>query len=53
MEFLPRLRPRSNLIGAMSRVRHTLAKAIHDFFDEEGFFWVHTPLIFYMDGEGG
>ena len=55
MEFLrdvAHLRPRSNLIGAMSRVRHTLAKAIHDFFDEEGFFWVHTPLITSMDGEG-
>ena len=55
MEFLrdvAHLRPRSNLIGAMSRVRHTLAKAIHDFFDDEGFFWVHTPLITSMDGEG-
>ena len=46
------LRPRTNLIGAMARVRHSLSKAIHDFFSAEGFYWIHTPLITGMDGEG-
>jgi len=46
------LRPRSNTIGAATRVRHTLAKAIHRFFDENGFFWVNTPIITGSDAEG-
>src|SRR5437763_3144941 len=46
------LRPRSNTIGAATRVRHTLAKAIHRFFDENGFFWVNTPIITGADAEG-
>ncbi len=33
------LRPRTNLIGAVARVRHTLAQALHRFFDEQGYFW--------------
>ena len=55
MEYLrevAHLRPRTNLIGAMTRVRHCLSKAIHDFFSNEGFCWIHTPLITGMDGEG-
>src|ERR1041384_3498148 len=46
------LRPRTNVIGAATRVRHTLAKAIHRFFDENGFFWVNTPIITGSDAEG-
>ncbi|HAO7741039.1 TPA: asparagine--tRNA ligase, partial [Salmonella enterica subsp. enterica serovar Typhimurium] len=46
------LRPRTNLIGAVTRVRHTLAQALHRFFDEQGFFWVSTPLITASDTEG-
>src|SRR5204863_5762577 len=46
------LRPRTNVIGAATRVRHTLAKAIHRFFDESGFFWVNTPIITASDAEG-
>lgn len=46
------LRPRTNLIGAVARVRHTLAQAIHRFFDEQGFFWVSTPIITASDTEG-
>jgi asparaginyl-tRNA synthetase len=46
------LRPRTNVIGAATRVRHTLAKAIHRFFDENGFFWVNTPIITASDAEG-
>src|SRR5450432_4545108 len=55
MEFLrevAHLRPRTNVIGAATRVRHTLAKAIHRFFDENGFFWVNTPIITASDAEG-
>ncbi len=46
------LRPRTNSIGAVTRVRHCLAKAIHRFFDEHGYFWVHTPIITASDCEG-
>src|SRR5437764_11604277 len=55
MEFLrevAHLRPRTNVIGAATRVRHTLAKAIHRYFDEHGFFWVNTPIITASDAEG-
>src|SRR6202047_506138 len=46
------LRPRTNVIGAATRVRHTLAKAIHQFFDQNGFVWVNTPIITASDAEG-
>ena len=46
------LRPRTNLIGAVARVRHTLAQAIHRFYHERGFFWVSTPIITASDTEG-
>ena len=46
------LRPRTNAFGAISRVRMTLASAIHRYFDERGFFWVNTPLITASDAEG-
>src|SRR3569623_3206732 len=46
------LRPRTNLIGAVTRVRHTLAMAVHRFFHEHGFFWIHTPIITASDAEG-
>jgi asparaginyl-tRNA synthetase len=46
------LRPRTNVIGAATRVRHSLARAIHRFFDESGFFWVNTPIITASDAEG-
>ena len=55
MEFLrevAHLRPRTNVIAAATRVRHTLAQAIHRFFDQNGFFWVNTPIITASDAEG-
>ncbi|HEY2444306.1 MAG TPA: asparagine--tRNA ligase [Rhizomicrobium sp.] len=55
MEFLrevAHLRPRTNVIAAATRVRHTLARAIHRFFDENGFYWVNTPIITGSDAEG-
>src|SRR6202048_3001115 len=55
MEFLrdvAHLRPRTNVIAAATRVRHVLAQAIHRFFDQNGFFWVNTPIITASDAEG-
>jgi len=55
MEFLrevAHLRPRTNVIGAVTRVRHTIAQAIHGFFDQHGFVWVNTPIITSSDAEG-
>ena len=55
LEFLrevAHLRPRTNVIGAATRVRHTLAQAIHQFFDDNGFLWVNTPIITASDAEG-
>jgi asparaginyl-tRNA synthetase len=46
------LRPRTNIIGASARVRHSLAQAIHGFFNQEGFVWVNTPIITASDCEG-
>jgi asparaginyl-tRNA synthetase len=46
------LRPRTNTFGAITRVRHTLAMAIHRFFHEHGFYWIHTPIITASDAEG-
>ncbi len=46
------LRPRTNLMGAVSRVRHTLIQSLHRFFDQQGYFWVPTPLITASDTEG-
>jgi asparaginyl-tRNA synthetase len=55
LEFLrevAHLRPRTNVIGAVARVRHTMAQAIHGFFSERGFLWVNTPIITGSDAEG-
>ncbi len=46
------LRPRTNTIGAVARVRSTLAYAIHTYFVEHGFAYVHTPIITGSDAEG-
>ena len=46
------LRTRTNTFGAVTRVRHTLADAIHDFFHSEDFYWVNTPIITASDCEG-
>ena len=55
MEFLrsiAHLRPRSNTFGAVFRVRNAASYAIHQFFQERGFLWVHTPIITASDAEG-
>src|SRR6266853_3228450 len=46
------LRPRSNLFGCVFRVRSRLAFAIHQFFQERGFYYIHTPIITGSDCEG-
>jgi asparaginyl-tRNA synthetase len=46
------MRPRTNTLGAVARVRHCLSMAIHRYFHEHGFFWVHTPIVTASDAEG-
>jgi asparaginyl-tRNA synthetase len=43
------LRSRTNTFGAITRVRNSLAQAVHRFFHERGFFWIHTPIITASD----
>ena len=46
------LRPRTNTFGAIARVRHVTAQAIHRFFHEQGYLWINTPIITGSDAEG-
>ncbi|HRB69035.1 MAG TPA: asparagine--tRNA ligase, partial [Chitinophagales bacterium] len=46
------LRPRTNTFGAILRVRHALAFAIHQYFNDKGFYYLHTPIITGSDAEG-
>jgi len=46
------LRPRTNTFGAVLRIRHAMAYAIHKYFNDRGFFYLHTPLITGSDAEG-
>lgn len=55
LEFLreiAHLRPRTNTFNAVFRIRGVAAKAFHDFFEQEGLLWVHTPIITGSDAEG-
>lgn len=55
MEYLreyAHLRPRTNVAGAVTRVRHCLAQAVHRFFHEHGYYWISTPIITTSDAEG-
>ena len=55
LEFLrdiAHLRPRTNTFGAVLRIRHAMAFAIHDYFNRKGFVYLHTPLITASDCEG-
>jgi len=55
LEFLreiAHLRPRTNTFGAVLRIRHNLAFAIHKFFHDKGFFYLHSPIITGSDAEG-
>ena len=46
------LRPRTNTFGAVLRIRHAMAFAIHEYFNKKGFYYLHTPLITASDCEG-
>jgi asparaginyl-tRNA synthetase len=55
MEFLREiayLRPRTNTFGAIFRMRHAMAFAVHKYFNDKGFFYLHTPIITGSDAEG-
>ena len=48
----PHLRPRTNVIGALARIRHTVSQSVHNYLHQRGFLWVHTPIITANDCEG-
>jgi asparaginyl-tRNA synthetase len=55
LEFLreiAHLRPRTNTFGAILRIRHALAFAVHKYYNDNGFFYLHTPVITASDAEG-
>ncbi|MDV2998697.1 MAG: Asparagine--tRNA ligase [Chroococcopsis gigantea SAG 12.99] len=52
LRTIAHLRARTNTLGAVMRVRNACAAAIHNFFQEKGFLWVHTPIITASDCEG-
>ncbi|MDR0711982.1 MAG: asparagine--tRNA ligase [Prevotellaceae bacterium] len=55
LEFLrevAHLRPRTNTFGAVLRLRHAMAYAIHKYFNDKGFFYLHTPIVTASDAEG-
>ena len=55
LEFLrevAHLRPRTNLFGAVTRIRHCLSQAVHRFFHERGYYWISTPIVTTSDAEG-
>ena len=55
LEFLreiAHLRPRTNTFGAVLRIRHAMAFAIHKYFNDRGFYYLHTPIITASDAEG-
>jgi len=55
MEFLreiAHLRPRTNTFGAVLRIRHAMSYAVHKYFNDRGFYYLHTPIITASDAEG-
>jgi len=52
LRTIAHLRPRTNTFGAIARVRNCVCRSIHDFFQEEGFLYIHTPIITASDCEG-
>jgi asparaginyl-tRNA synthetase len=52
LRTIAHLRPRTNTFGAVMRVRNQISRSIHDFFQERGFLYVHTPIITASDCEG-
>jgi asparaginyl-tRNA synthetase len=52
LRTIAHLRPRTNTFGAVARLRNQVSKSIHDFFQERGFLYIHTPIITASDCEG-
>ncbi|HEY8122528.1 MAG TPA: asparagine--tRNA ligase [Myxococcota bacterium] len=52
LRTIAHLRPRTNTIGAVLRIRNEASRAIHEFFQERGFVWLHTPILTAADAEG-
>jgi asparaginyl-tRNA synthetase len=52
LRTLAHLRPRTNTFGAVMRVRNCVSRSIHDFFQEQGFYYIHSPIITSSDCEG-
>jgi asparaginyl-tRNA synthetase len=52
LRSIAHLRPRTNTFGAIARVRNQVSRSIHDFFQEQGFFYIHAPIITASDCEG-
>ena len=52
LRTIAHLRPRTNTFGAIARLRNQVSKSIHDFFQEQGFLYIHTPIITASDCEG-
>ena len=52
LRTIAHLRPRTNTFGAIARVRNCVSRSIHDFFQEQGFLYIHTPIITASDCEG-
>jgi len=52
LRTIAHLRPRTNTLGAVLRVRNVAARAIHDFFQRRGFVWLHAPILTAADAEG-
>jgi len=53
LRTIAHLRPRTNTFGAIARVRNCICRSIHNFFQEQGFLYIHTPIITGSDCEGG
>jgi asparaginyl-tRNA synthetase len=52
LRTIAHLRPRTNTLGAVLRVRNVAARAVHRFFQDKGFVWLHTPIVTSSDAEG-
>jgi asparaginyl-tRNA synthetase len=52
LRTIAHLRPRTNTFGAVARLRNQVCRSVHDFFQEQGFLYIHTPIITSSDCEG-
>src|SRR5207244_7171177 len=52
LRTIAHLRPRTNTFGAITRLRNCVSRSIHNFFQEQGFLYIHTPIVTASDCEG-